>query len=84
MFFFGFGLRTISKSQFPTIVLLNLPPGCVAITMHWFCYFLVKNCRRFIAGDLKTLFSIFFPLIFFTLTQATIFVSSSFCQRSQK
>ncbi len=38
----------------------------------------VKNCCRFIAGDLKGFFSIFFALIFFTLTLATIFVSASF------
>jgi hypothetical protein len=32
----------------------------------------------------ESLLSIFFALIFFTLTLATIFVSASFCQRSQK
>jgi hypothetical protein len=38
---------------------------------------LVKNHCRFIAGYLKPFF-LFFALIFFTLTLATIFVSASF------
>ncbi len=44
---------------------------------------LVKNCCRFFAGDLKAFF-IFFALIVFTLTLATIFVSTSFLPKVSK
>jgi hypothetical protein len=44
---------------------------------------LVKNCCRYIAGDLKA-FYLFFALIFFTLTLAMIFVSASFFAKGLK
>jgi hypothetical protein len=44
---------------------------------------LVKNRCRCIAGDLKA-FYLFFALIFFTLTLATILVSASFLPKVSK
>jgi hypothetical protein len=44
---------------------------------------LVKNRRRSIAGNLKAFF-LFFALIFFTLTLATIFVFASFLPKVSK
>jgi hypothetical protein len=54
-------------------------------TTDFCCYWesLVKNFCHFIAGDLKAFFN-FFALNLFTLTLAMIFVSASFCQKSQK
>jgi hypothetical protein len=44
---------------------------------------LVKNRRCFFTVDFKAFF-VFFALIVFTLTLATILVFASFCQKSQK
>jgi hypothetical protein len=44
---------------------------------------LVKNHCSFITGDLKAFF-LFFAVIFFTLTLATIFVSASFLPKVSK
>ncbi len=51
-----------------------------------FCHYwqiLVKNCCRFIASHLIVFF-LFFALIFFPLTLATIFVSASFLPKVSK
>jgi hypothetical protein len=45
---------------------------------------LVNNRCRFIAGDLKAFFFIFFALFFFPLTLATILVSASFLPNVSK
>jgi hypothetical protein len=45
---------------------------------------LVKNHRRFIAGNVKSLSNIFFALIFLTLTPATIFDFARFSAKVSK
>ncbi len=57
----------------------NLSSGQKPADFCRYWQILVKNRCRFIADDLKDFF-LFFAFIFFPfLTQATIFVSASFC-----
>ena len=62
----------------------NLRSGQKTADFCRYWQILGNNHCRFIAGDLKAFFSIFFALIFFPLSLATIFVARSFLPKVSK
>jgi hypothetical protein len=61
----------------------SLSSGQKTADFRRYSQILVKNRCRYIAGHLKALY-LFFALIFFTLTLATIFVSARFFAKGLK